>query len=619
VAAPRSNLLDDSHYRASAARWLLLFVSLMAALLALRLFYLQIIKGSYHEMLSAQNSLRLQVVKAARGMIYDRHGVVIARNRPSYQIALLPTELKNRQEILEKLLRFRDSTGHSIFDSEVVAWSLERSRWRKFQPLVIFEDAPFEVASLIEEHQTDLPGVVTLLESRRTYPFGAAAGHTLGYMDEVREGEIEDSKTRAAVDGSTPYQRGDRIGRKGLERKYENYFRGKDGIRYVKVNAFGKEMEAVSDMPHLRPEAGKSIRTTLDMGLQCYAESLLSDSLKGALVALDPRNGEILVMASSPRMDGNIFSLNRDRRARAWAKLALDPSLPLNNRSISGSYEPGSTFKGIVSIAALQSGKIRAENHMSRACNGGYAFGNRVWKCWDPRGHGFLDLVGAFTQSCDVYYYQAGLVLGMDRINRVAREFGLGRKTGIDLDDERSGLLVDSASYAERFGQRGWNWSRGLILNLSIGQGEIATPLQLANYAAGLANGKVLYRPHLMREMRSVEGSVEMQVKPEILNVIRMTPQEHAIILQAMEQVVISPNGTAGRARVPGVRVGGKTGSAENPQGDKTHALFICAAPLDNPTIAVAVVLENAGHGGSFAAPIAGALLRRFFGHEPHG
>jgi penicillin-binding protein 2 len=610
--------LDDPRYRASAGQALFIFLLLAAGILVGRLFYLQIIKGSYHAMLSDQNSIRPQIVKAPRGLIYDRNGIVIARNRPSYQIAILPTELKDGERVMRNLLRIHDAKGAPVFDSALVDWSLERARWRKFQPLVILEDAPFDVMAMVEEHQADLPGVVTLVESRRSYPFGSAAGHVLGYMDEVKENEIEASKVRAAQDGSSPYQRGDRIGRKGLEEYYEDDFRGRDGIRYEKVNAYGREVEVVREMPQFKPVPGKDIHTSLDMALQCYAESLLSDTVKGAIVAIDPRNGEILLMASSPRIDGNIFSLSRERRAKEWARLALDSSMPLNNRAIEGAYEPGSTFKGVVSVAALQSGKVNAEDHMPRACNGGFLFGNRVWKCWDPRGHGFTNMVQAFTQSCDVYYYQVGLEIGIDPINRVAREFGMGEKTGVDLNDERAGVLVDSASFTARFADRGWHWSRGMILNLAIGQGELATPLQLANYAAALANGQWLYRPHLLMEVRNSDGSSALMAQPQTLHAIEMSPADHATLMEAMADVVNSPNGTAARARVPGVLVGGKTGSAQNPQG-RTHALFICAAPLNQPTIAIAIVLENMGHGGSAAAPIAGAILKRFFEHEPHG
>ena len=619
MAHSLANRLDDPHYRSSASRSLMFFLAAAALILVGRLFYLQIIRGAYHELLSAQNSIRPQIVKAARGLIYDRNGLVIARNRPSYQIAIVPTEVRDVDALTENLLRFRDAKEKPVFDSDLVDWSLERARWKKFQPLVILEDAPFEVVALVGEHQTDLPGVAVLVESRRSYPYGSAAAHVIGYMDEVREDEVQASKQDTGDVETSPYSRGDRMGRKGLEKYYEDEFRGRDGLRYVKVNAHGRQMDIVREMPQDNPVPGKSLYTNIDMRLQCMAESLLSDTVRGAVVAIDPRNGEVLVMASSPRMDANIFSLSRASRAKEWARLALDSTRPLNNRAVSGGYEPGSTFKGVMAVAALQSGKITASQFMPKACTGGYLFGNRVWKCWDPRGHGLVNLVDAFTRSCDVYFYQAGLMIGMDRINKVAREFGLGEKTGIDLDEERSGVLVDSASYTATYGPRNWHWSRGLILNLSIGQGEISTPLQLANYAAGLANGHQLYRPHLMREIRNADGVVVQRSPPEAIRNIQMTDEERRIILEAMAQVVNSPYGTAARARVPGVLVGGKTGSAENPHGDKTHALFICAAPLDNPRIAIAVVLENMGHGGTFAAPIAGALLKRFFEHEPHG
>ncbi len=611
-----ANRLDDPQYRTGAARALLFFLLAALVVLVLRLFYLQIIQGSYHESLSEQNSIRLQVVKAPRGLIYDRHGTIIARNRPSYQIAILPTELRKSEPILERILRFRDSTGHAIFDSAHVAWSLDRAKWRKFQPLVILEDAPFEIVSLIEEHQSDLPGIVTIVESRRAYPFGSAAGHMLGYMDEVKETEVTNLATTPASDTMRPYARGDRIGRKGLEKQYEAQFRGRDGLRYVKVNAFGKQIEVIDNMPQRDPEAGRNVYTTLDMKLQVLAESLLTDSVRGAVVAIDPRTGEILVLASSPRLDGNVFSLSREKRSKEWARLALDPARPLNNRAVSGGYEPASTFKGVVSLAGFEGG-IDPEGHMPRSCVGGYRFGNRTWRCWDHKGHGYTNAVSAFMQSCDVYYYQVGLMVGLGRINDVARRFGFGAKTGVDLDDERSGLLMDSAVYVERFSKRGWRWPRGMILNLSIGQGQIATPIQLANYAAGMANGHAIYRPHFLREVRDPKGHLILRAKTELLHDLKLSPAEHELIIKSLSEVVNGSHGTGSRAKVPGVWVGGKTGSAENPHGDLTHALFIGAAPLDNPRIAIAVVMENVGHGGSNAAPIAGAIMKRFFENAP--
>jgi penicillin-binding protein 2 len=614
-----ANRLDDPFHRNSAARNILFLFGLLMVGLIARLFYLQIIQGSYHQRLSDQNSIRLQIVHAPRGLIYDRAGVLIARNRPSYQIAILPTQLKEPKRVLANLMRFKDTLGVKIFDSSLVEWSLLRGRWKKFQPLVILEDASPEIVAMVEEHQLDLPGVVTVMDSRRSYPFGSDAAHVLGYMDEIKEDELEAIKVAKGETDSLGYLKGDRIGRKGLEKAYESYFRGRDGVRYIKVNAFGKEMEVVKDMPYLKPISGNNLITTLDMDLQCLAESLLADTVRGAVVAIDPRNGEVLVMASSPRMDGNIFSLSKDKRSKEWAKLALDPAMPLNNRATVGGYEPGSTFKGIVSLAGLESGKIGVGDHMSKSCTGGYRFGNRVWHCWDLKGHGSLSLIDAFTQSCDSYYYQVGLIIGMDIINKVAGQFGFGKHTGIEIDDERSGELIDSASYSRKFKRRGWHWTRGLVLNLSIGQGQIVTPLQLANYAAGMGNGNVIYKPHFIREIRDREGETVVHYEPEILSKLNLSPLQRETILKALESVVNSPRGTGGRAKVEGVIVGGKTGSAENPHGGKTHALFVGVAPLYQPELAIAVVLENVGHGGSFAAPIAGEIFRHYFRRKMAG
>ncbi len=620
MQASSSSRLDDPFYRGAIGRNILIIFGCLLIGLVCRLFYLQIIKGSYHQKLSEQNSMRLQIVHAPRGLIYDRNGALVARNRPSYQVAILPTQLKDPQRVMANLMRFQDSSGVHIFDSNLVAWSLMRGKWKKFQPLVILEDASQEIVAMVEEHQLDLPGVVTVMDSRRSYPFGYNAAHVLGYMDEIKEEELEDfTQHKEETGDSLPYMKGDRVGRKGLEKTYEPIFRGKDGVRYIKVNAFGKEMEVIKEMPQIKPVPGSNLITTLDMGLQVLADSLLGDTVKGAVVAIDPRNGEVLVMASSPRMDANIFSLSKERRSKEWAKLALDPAMPLNNRATVGGYEPGSTWKGIMNVAALQSGKITVTERMAKSCTGGYHFGNRTWRCWDPKGHGSMSMIDAFTESCDVYYYQVGLIIGMDIINKVARDFGFGDTTGIDLDEERSGMLMDSASYTRKFKRRGWTWSRGLVLNLSIGQGQLVTPLQLANYAAGLGNGKYVYRPHFVKEVRDRVGNVVSHYQPEVLHQLEMTDEQHQILLKAMESVVNSPRGTGGRARMADVIVGGKTGSAENPHGGKTHALFIGVAPLYQPELAIAVVLENVGHGGSLAAPIAGAIFREYFKRKVAG
>jgi penicillin-binding protein 2 len=611
--------LEDRLYRQIAGNRLLLVFLIAFLGLGFRLFYLQIINGSYHEKLSLQNSVRVQVVKAPRGLIYDSRGQVIARNRPSYQIAILPTQIKNSALIKTTLNLFVDSLGKKIFDSNLVNWTLDRAKWKKFKPLVILEDATMEIVAQIEEHQLEIPGVTVVVESRRAYPYGKSASHVLGYMDEVKEDELQVLRKSNQPEDSLLYQRGDRIGRKGLERIYERPFRGRDGVRYVKVNAFGKVIEPIAELPEIKAQAGQDLWTTLDMELQAVAESCLTDTIKGSVVVMDPRNGNVLVMASTPRMDGNIFSLNRDKRNKEWAKLVFDPNRPLTNRAVAGGYEPGSTYKVGVSLAALESGRIQAHDHMPRACVGGYRFGSRFWRCWDPKGHGFTDMYSALMQSCDGYFYQAGLIVGLPRINDVARRLGLGKQTGIDLDDERSGELIDSISYETKFKKRGWHWTPGLALNLAIGQGQIVTPLQLCLYAAGLAQGKYLFQPHFINSIKDSHGHTVLEFKPKVMHEVGISEENHKILMDAMYMVVSGPKGTGGRARVDSVKVGGKTGSAENPHGDKTHALFIGMAPIEAPEIVVAVIMENVGHGGSFAAPVAGEILRRYFSRKTRG
>jgi penicillin-binding protein 2 len=302
-------------------------------------------------------------------------------------------------------------------------------------------------------------------------------------------------------------------------------------------------------------------------------------------------------------------------RKKEWAAVALDPNLPLNNRAISGVYPPGSTFKLFTSVAGLETGSVTMDGRPFVPCTGGYRFGARFQHCWDLRGHGTFSMIDANRESCDVYFYQLGLMMGMGPINKYAGMYGLGRRSFVDLPGERRGLLVDSANFNKRNKRLGWTWTRGLILNLAIGQGELVTPLQIANSFGALAEGKHLWQPHFLKAVRDSLGKYHF-VKPQVLQTIKIKPTTQVMIDRALEEVVSAPMGTGIAARVPGIRVGGKTGSAENPQGKLTHAWFAGVAPLGSPRIAIAVVLENAGHGGSVAAPIAAKVLKHFFSRD---
>ena len=342
------------------------------------------------------------------------------------------------------------------------------------------------------------------------------------------------------------------------------------------------------------------------------------DSLKGAVVALDPRSGEVLVMLSAPAVDPNIFSMSAGLRSKNWATVALDPNLPLNNRAIAGTYTPGSTFKLVTSFAGLSTGKLQEDGHMPASCHGSYRIGRRVAHCWKLEGHGSLPLINAVQQSCNVFFYQAGLRIGDETINTYARMFGLGALTGVDLVGERVGWLSGEKEYNERFASRGWKWTAGLVLDMAIGQTQVVTPIQLCNLMAGIGNTHTLYKPTLCREIRNQAGLVVTTGKTTVLKQLSLDTAVVASMHRAIAKV-IEAGGTGGQSTVPGVPVGGKTGSAENSQGDKTHALFIACAPIENPVIAIAVVVENAGHGGSIAAPIAGKVLRHYFSNTDEG
>jgi len=511
-----------------------------------------------------------------------------------------------RDSVFERLLKIKDSKGKRLLDSAMLSFSFERGRWQKFRFQRLIEDAAPEIVALFEEHSEELPGIEIIIESRRDYPFGMYGAHVFGYTSEISEQELE-------LPENAHYVMGDRIGKKGLELSYEQEFRGNNGLRFVEVNAMGREMGIVEGMPFIAPISGNSIVTTLDWRLQGVAENAIPEGLKGAIVAVNPQNGEIFAMVSRPPLDPNIFSLEKRELHKAWASVALDTAKPLTNRAISGLYPPASVFKVVTAAAGLESNTL-SEYTRYKSCGGGLRFGNRYAKCWLARGHGVLNVVGALRESCDVFFYQAGLDMGSERIGDMGRRLGLGSKLGVDIPNERSGLLIDSASYEKWFEKKGWKWSAGEILNIAIGQGALlVTPLQQTVMVGTLASGKGLYRPHFLKEIVSPEGEIIKKIEPEKIGEGKVSERTRNIILKGLYEVVNAPNGTGRRAIVPGVKVGGKTGSAENPHGDKTHAWFVAVAPLDNPEIAVGVVLENAGGGGAMAAPIAQKILDAYF------
>ncbi len=561
------------------------------------LVHLQVLRGDDYAELARENRVRQEVLRAPRGAIYDRHGELLADSAPCFSIVFRPFPAESVERVrettrVEWLAHVAELTG---VDSAEVRRQVDAAN-RSGQTTVLRRGAPFAVRAAVEELSAELPGVLVQVEPLRNYPHGPLAAHLLGYAGEVSAAELDTLE----ADG---YRSGDLIGRTGVERRYEDWLRGEDGVEYVVVNARGRRVSILQEGDAKPARPGQDLTLTLDLKVQRALEEAMDGVARGAAVALDPRDGGILALVSRPTYDPNEFS--RGLSHARWRELSGGGANPLLNRAIQGVYPPASTFKIVTMAAALIRGVARPGTRLA-PCAGGMVYGGRRFGCWDRAGHGSLDFVGALQHSCDVYFYQIGLRLGLADLGRTARALGLGARTGVDLPQEARGLIPDAAYYDRRWGAG--RWRSGLLLNLAIGQGELLlTPLQMALLAAEAANGARPLRPHLVA--RVGQGGVFRPERPAQPGLAAETTV-WATVREAMELTVSA--GTGGAARVPGVRVAGKTGTAQNPHGGD-HALFICFAPVDSPTVAVAVVVENAGHGGSVAAPRAGALLRRMF------
>jgi penicillin-binding protein 2 len=566
-------------------------------LMVLGLLRLQVAEHEHYRQLSEENRVRLEVLRAPRGAIFDRHGELLADSYPSFNIVFrpMPAESTERARAAVRPEWLQRVSALVEADTAVVR-QLVRVANRSGNTAVLRRNAPSAVLAAVEESRGELPGLEVVVEPLRRYPHGTLAAHLLGYAGEINDREL-------AVRADQGYRAGDLIGRTGVERSSEGILRGRDGAEYVVVNAMGQRVSTLTEVPPRRPVPGRDLVLTLDLKVQRALEEVMGGVQRGAAVAIDPRDGGILGMVSRPAYDPNEFS--HGLTWARWKELSGGGSNPLLNRAIQGLYPPGSTFKIVTMIAALRSGIARPETQL-QPCTGSYAFGGRSFGCWKRLGHGTLDLVGAIQHSCDVYFYQVGLRLGLPRLEATARALGLGGRTGVDLPQESGGLMPSPAWYNRRW--RGGPWRKGVMLNLAIGQGEIlATPLQLALLAAEASvDGRAL-RPHVVQRLG--DGPPREPERPGQAGVAA-----NAVVWEALhrglQEAVDAGTGTA--ARVPGIAVAGKTGTAQNPHGED-HALFVCYAPADHPTIALAFVVENSGHGGTVAAPLAGQTLMRLF------
>jgi penicillin-binding protein 2 len=553
-----------------------------------RLVQLQMIYGEEYGKKSEENSIRTIPREPVRGYIFDRNGVLVVDNRPAFTVTIMPFEFdKANIGRLSRLLSV---------DSGFVRERLEKGEaYSRFVPVKIKRDIDFRTLSALEENRDRLPGVDYQVESKRYYTTHASASHLLGYTKEI-------SETQMKALGED-YAAGDVVGSVGLEAQYETALRGTKGAEFSLVNVRGQVIGRFeggkNDVPAVE---GDDLVLTVDFGLQAFAESLMT-GWRGALVAIDPNNGGILAMVSEPDYDLNLFS--GVTPPEVWRSLNADDASPLFNRATMTRYPPGSTFKMLLAIAALESGTITPSWRVN--CTGAFKFGNRIFR--DLHVHGSVDLVDAIKRSCNVYFYQLMLKTGLDAWNRYGEEFGFGRLTGVDLFEENPGLLPSTAYFDKRYGKSGW--TRGFLVSLGIGQGEVGvTPLQMACYAAALANEGHMYQPHVVRMIvsKSPRRTDTLSFSSRTLNISQSTWQ---VVREGMRRVVEEPGGTGGLARIEGIQSAGKTGTAQNPHG-KDHAWYVGFAPFEHPRIAIAVLLENAGYGGTQAAPIAGLCMERY-------
>jgi penicillin-binding protein 2 len=566
------------------------------ALVVLGLLRLQVVQHDELQRLAEQNRIRLDVLRAPRGTIRDRNGRLLADNQPSFDVIFRPMPAESISRARAKIESgWLARISALVLDDTLAIRRRVDEANRTGQTAMLRRNAPYAVMAAVEEMRADLPGVDVQVAPIRRYPGGTLGAQLLGYAGEINEQEL-------AQRLEAGYRLGDLIGKTGVERKYEELLRGQDGAEFVVVNAMGKRVSTLREGPPRLPKPGHDVTLTIDLTAQRALEEAMADIAHGAAIAVDPRDGSVLAMVSKPSFDPNEFS--RGISFARWQELTVDGGNPLLNRAIQSAYPPGSTFKVITMLASLHFGLAVPESHQQVACSGGFVFGNRRFACWDKRGHGSIDLIDALTLSCDVYFYQLGLKLGLDHLQSVARALGLGERTGIDLPGETRGLVPNDEYYSRHF--KSGHWPRGVLLNLGIGQGELLTsPLQLALMASIVANGGHAIRPHVVQAIQGVpEFRIERPVEPGLT----AAPEDWAAVREAMQKVVDA--GTGGAARLPGIAVAGKTGTAQNPHG-KDHALFICYAPADHPTIAMAFVAENSGHGGSVCAPLAARVLRR--------
>jgi len=568
------------------------------------LAYHQIWRGEIFRHLSENNRIRLEKVPAPRGKILDAHRAVLADTRPCFDVAAIPEEIHDYGALQRALAPI------APLPQELLAEQIESLRKSvPFQSQALWKDASWEVVAYLEANRIRIPGVLIQVNQTRDYLGGDLVTPMIGYMGEINRKDLEEE-----LEGQ--YQAGDWIGKSGIEKQWERYLRGRDGGSQVEVDARGRQ---VGFLRKRDPIPGKNLVLSLDGGLQQEAKMSLGDRA-GAVLAMDPRDGRMLCYVSQPSFDPNHFI--RGISPEEWNALRNDPRHPLTDKAIQGLYPPGSVFKVILALAALEEKVVVPGEKLF--CGGSYRLGSRAFRCWKSEGHGWMDVHQAIVESCDVFFYQMGQRLGIQRIHEYATRFGLGQYTGIGLAGEKSGLVPNAEWKKKRFGHP---WYEGETLSVAIGQGAlIVTPLQMLLMISAVANQGVLWSPSLVERVEYPDGRVYLENPPRQKSELNISPASMELVRRALRDVVESGRGTGKRARLGFAEVAGKTGTAQVvrlgdqrvpsrllPVETRDHAWFVCYAPADAPEIAVVVLVEHGGHGGEAAAPVARNVLQKYF------
>ena len=572
--------------RADIARLVLVgtFVLLVGAF-----FRTQIIQHEKFQLRAETNRLRPIALTPPRGTIFDRNGNVIAENVPGYSVKVLAPSVDSLRAVIARIGRFVP------IDTADVEEIISRFQQARYQPAVVFGDATFETIARLEEHRAVLPGLVIQSEPKRLYPAGQAVAHLVGYVAEVTENDLTAERYPGADLGTI-------VGKAGLERQYDDTLRGIAGVRYMEVNARGRLVREDAGGASLQPTPGRPIITTIDLDLQRFIDSIWPAGTRGAMIAMTP-GGQIRALYSSPSYDPNVF-VGGISRAN-WRALNEDEARPLLNRAIQTRYPPASPFKLAIGAMALKRGLIGLDTHMPTPCRGGLRLGNRVFRCWKKEGHGSLDLIGAVAKSCDVYFYQVGLRLGLKAIMDDGVLMGFRDPSGIDLENEKNPIWPASTAYFDKlYGPRHWS-PPATTLNFSIGQGEITqTLINMMKFYEGLASEGQSSTPYIVRPTSS--ESVDLGLTQAQLDGLR-----HSLI-------AVVEQGTAAASRRRDLAVAGKTGTAQNSHG-KDHGWFIGFAPADKPELIIGSIMEFSEHGSSVAPYVVRVLRRQLLGPDTVG